>query len=197
MATNSPKTRAATIASLPPIQKWANHFAYDPSTGAFYGRRGRRSDNGRRNMQINGYSVRCTHLAFALMKGRWPYPEMVIAHLDGDITNNRWSNLKEASHSENLRDNRSRVHRGMPGWCPKGCFWQVKQGGPAVYFALWRDAFNYQQRCIAAVLAEKPIPNPPPKNERLRPEIPVRVRKLAKPAPKLQDLDLLLAKNKR
>jgi len=40
-------------------------------------------------------------VAFALMSGRWP---RVIDHIDGDKTNNVWSNLRDGSFSDNMRN---------------------------------------------------------------------------------------------
>ena len=47
-------------------------------------------------------------LAFLYMTGEWPKQE--IDHVDGDRTNNRWSNLREADHSQNKYNTGLRGH---------------------------------------------------------------------------------------
>ena len=42
------------------------------------------------------------------MEGRWPDPEA--DHIDGDRTNNRWSNLREADKSQNKYNTGVRSH---------------------------------------------------------------------------------------
>lgn len=42
------------------------------------------------------------HLAFLLMTGRWP--ETLVDHIDGDRTNNRWSNLREVTCAVNSQN---------------------------------------------------------------------------------------------
>jgi hypothetical protein len=42
-----------------------------------------------------------THCIFYIMMHRWPRPGMFIDHIDGDVTNNRWSNLREVTPQQN------------------------------------------------------------------------------------------------
>jgi hypothetical protein len=46
---------------------------------------------------FRGYLIISTHIMFMLMERRWPKPNHVIDHRDGDVVNNRWSNLREAT----------------------------------------------------------------------------------------------------
>lgn len=77
---------------------------YDPATGEFtYLADGRRAGwvSGNRYRYI---SVRCVpylahRLAFLFTTGCWPLH--LVDHRDGDRTNNRWTNLREATPSQN------------------------------------------------------------------------------------------------
>jgi hypothetical protein len=53
-------------------------------------------------IQIGARKYLAHRLAWLWMKGRWPKDE--IDHIDGDRANNRWSNLREATHTENTRN---------------------------------------------------------------------------------------------
>jgi hypothetical protein len=51
--------------------------------------------------EILGVKHYAHRVAFALMSGRWP---RVIDHIDGDKANNAWSNLRDGSCSDNMRN---------------------------------------------------------------------------------------------
>jgi hypothetical protein len=38
------------------------------------------------------------------MAGRWPAPGLVVKHIDRDVTNNKWQNLRECTVAEALRN---------------------------------------------------------------------------------------------
>jgi hypothetical protein len=97
---------------------------YNPKTGEFRWRkppcRGRHdlsagyaSQQGYRFIQIDGRSYREHQLAWFYMTGRWGRP--TIDHRDRDVTNNRWSNLRRATRSQN-NANRRRPRHNTTGY---------------------------------------------------------------------------------
>ena len=102
---------------------------YDPSTGAWHwrvnrrGKRARAGDVAGYRLQI-GYWFICVEreryyghrLAWLYMTGRWPRNQ--IDHIDHNPSNDRWSNLREATQSQNNMNQRGR-QRGV-GLMPWG-----------------------------------------------------------------------------
>lgn len=79
---------------------------------------GNRDKDGYLRIRIDGQLYRASHLACLWMTGKWPDVEM--DHEDRDPTNDRWTNLREATSSQNKynRDNGHLigVHRSGPRW---------------------------------------------------------------------------------
>jgi HNH endonuclease/AP2 domain len=97
---------------------------YDPKTGQFswHRRPGNRPGPRARHLprQQNGQCIRIdgrvyneNQLAWFYMKGRCGKP--TIDHRDGDCTNNRWTNLRRATHSQN-NANRRRPRHNTSGY---------------------------------------------------------------------------------
>lgn len=89
---------------------------YDPETGIFTWRISRGSAkagavsgtinaDGYIVLGVDGVLRRASRLAWLYMTGGWPQNE--VDHIDQDRANNRWDNLREATHAQNGR-NRSR-----------------------------------------------------------------------------------------
>jgi hypothetical protein len=55
--------------------------------------------------RVDGTQHRAHRLAFLYMTGAWP--DSVIDHMDGDRTNNKWSNLRSVSESVNQQNRRA------------------------------------------------------------------------------------------
>jgi hypothetical protein len=68
-------------------------------------------------MVIDGRYKVMTHAIFHVMTQRWPQSGHVIDHRDRDRTNNKWLNLREATHAENIRnaDRGTRFHGASEG----------------------------------------------------------------------------------
>lgn len=84
-------------------------FSYDHQTGEIY-RKGKRvgaSCDGGRYMRVwvAGKHIRHHRVAWYLYYGSWP--AFNIDHINGDGCDNRILNLREVTHSENLRNKKS------------------------------------------------------------------------------------------
>jgi hypothetical protein len=90
-----------------------DHLSYDPDTGLFHWLatgKGRRADLVAGYLSKKGYirvkykgKLHSAHrLAFWFMSGIWPKDD--VDHINGSKGDNSWSNLREATHSENLRN---------------------------------------------------------------------------------------------
>lgn len=98
---------------------------YDPETGAFTWRvaRGGRAQVGSPAgskhpegyilIKLNRVTTGAHRVAFLYMAGSWPLEQ--IDHINGAKNDNRWCNLRPASHSQNCV-NRHRQNRVGDGW---------------------------------------------------------------------------------
>ena len=103
-------------------------LSFDPESGVFTWRvsNGRRAVAGReagfvhskgyRRIRIDGALYEAHRLAFLFMTGAWP--TQGIDHRDGDPSNNAWSNLREATPSQNRANSRPQCSA-----LPKGVSW--------------------------------------------------------------------------
>lgn len=84
---------------------------YDPETGFFYNRMARANvpagsaagsmtSHGYIRISVDDKSYRAHRLAWLWMTGRWP--KAFVDHRDTNKSNNRWSNLREATKSQNM-----------------------------------------------------------------------------------------------
>ena len=91
---------------------------YDPETGAFTWKvstarcvkigdlAGVINDRGYQLIRIDHHLHRAHRLAWLYMTGEWPSAE--VDHINGIKSDNRFSNLREASRSQNMRNTRTR-----------------------------------------------------------------------------------------
>lgn len=80
---------------------------YDPATGVMTKLKTGKSDwckqfHGHNLVVIDGVTYKLHRLAWLYMTGSWPVNH--IDHIDGDPTNNKWSNLRDVTRSQNLRN---------------------------------------------------------------------------------------------
>lgn len=115
--------------------------AYDPETGTLT--KGGKSDwcrqkHGHMLVRVSGKMYKLHRLAWLYMTGSWP--RCHIDHIDGDPTNNRWSNLRDVTRSQNLR-NQHRSKRPTCGVYPVKDHWVVKvrSGGKLLHYGSFLD----------------------------------------------------------
>ncbi len=88
-------------------------FAYDPETGIFtrlvktggrsrLGYAGTKHHAGGLTIRIDNYQYEAHRLAWLYVHGRWP--ALFLDHVDGNRANNRISNLREATTSQNMQN---------------------------------------------------------------------------------------------
>ena len=89
---------------------------YEPATGRFVWRSGRKVgqeagyvDGRYVKIWINGRSWLAHRLAWLFVYGCWPVE--ILDHVDGDGTNNRIANLREATASQNQQNRRRAKHK--------------------------------------------------------------------------------------
>lgn len=106
---------------------------YDPATGLFQWRASRgslapagapagsKTVHGYWTIRVNKHPYYAHRLAFLYMTGEWPTAQ--VDHANRDRCDNRWANLRAASHSENVW-NRGRLATNKSGF--KGVSWRAK-----------------------------------------------------------------------
>jgi len=79
------------------------------------------------DIRVNGFAYKAHRLAWLYVHGEWP---LIIDHIDGDGTNNRMSNLRNVTESENTRNrplqlNNSSGHSGVYLCKPSGKWYAI------------------------------------------------------------------------
>jgi hypothetical protein len=130
-------------------------FVYDNESGALYWRHSGR----KAGTNYHGYLKVCVHgkryyahrIVWNLVTGRWP--DKSIDHADLNRSNNKFGNLREVSHSLNMRNCRVRSHNkcGLKGSSPKGNKFraQISIDGRTKFIG----TFNSPEEAHAAYLA--------------------------------------------
>lgn len=114
-------------------------FTYDPVNGLLLWRvskgtakagkvAGKLERDGYMRVQTDGKLYLVHRIAWLLQKGDWP--EFEVDHVNGDPSDNRWLNLRHASHSENGKnlkkyDNNKSGFKGVC-WHNRLKKWQVR-----------------------------------------------------------------------
>ena len=98
--------------------------------------------DGYRKIRVGGTAYYASRLAFLYMTGKWPKNE--VDHIDRDPSNDCWSNLREATSSQN-KYNRDTRYSGYRGVYPCGKdTWRVQVGG------IYLGTFGKLEEAIAA-----------------------------------------------
>lgn len=118
---------------------------YDPTTGAFTWLvrtssrihvgdiAGRADPLGYRKIRVDGREYLAHRLAFLFMTGDWPADE--IDHRDGEPSNNAWTNLREATRSQNTANTRLRKNKTLP----KGVSFRASSGRYIAQIVIHRE----------------------------------------------------------
>lgn len=149
-----------------------NVLDYDPETGFFVWKQrfGKRGVPGKRagTVDFNGYVVitinkkrhKAHRLAWLWMHGAWP--EIAIDHINGERTDNRISNLREANWSENQHNRRLQRNNksGYPGvsWDRHACKWRAGIRVNALSQNL--GGYDTKEEAYAAHLKAKALEHP-------------------------------------
>jgi HNH endonuclease len=143
----------AKAKTYPSIERIKEVIGYDPITGIFIrklasktGQRfiGMPTGYKRQNrnkwywyVRIDGEEYSAHKIAFMIIRGRHPYSGMEIDHDDGDGLNNVWSNLREATTSQN------QGNQGIPSNNTSG-YKGVQQVGNRWSAVIYKDRIQYR-----------------------------------------------------
>ena len=116
-------------------QRLRELLSYDPGTGVFVWRvdqgrvksgaaAGDINTTGYRIIMIDGHNYRAGRLAWAISTGAWP--TVLIDHKDRDRSNDRLSNLREATFKQNAENMRRPTGRTGVTWNKRRQQWQAK-----------------------------------------------------------------------
>lgn len=94
-------------------ERAAELFTYDPLTGLVVwrasGREAKTPKDGYKCVEVAERCYRVHRIAWLLMTGDWP--KHSVDHINGNRSDNRWSNLRDVTHSVNLQ-NQHRARNG-------------------------------------------------------------------------------------
>ena len=91
-------------------------------------------------IKVNYHGYLAHRLIFFMQTGRWPVGE--IDHLDGNRLNNSWSNLRECSREENMKNKKKRKgSKGITGvsWHERSSRWKVHIGNNGKRISLYES----------------------------------------------------------
>lgn len=144
------------------LDKLKSELHYDPETGIFT--RKKKTPSGpigtiagykRKDNVINircGFQYLAHRLAWFYMTGKWPKEE--IDHINGNGSDNRWCNLREATHSQNAQNVPRRGvswHKRYKKWGARLCLNSIS------YHIGW---FETEQEALQAYQNYKQIHHP-------------------------------------
>jgi hypothetical protein len=148
------------------IPRLRGAFSYDPESGILSyasprqkvrvgDRAGRQQPQGHRVVGFAGRTFVEHRVIFAIQTGRWPIAE--IDHINNRRADNRWANLREATRTQNQRNNPgyTRKHGArLKGAYPVGSSgkWQaiISVGGKATYIGTFETEENAHDAYVLA-----------------------------------------------
>lgn len=145
------------------VERVRNLFHYDPLVGHLTWKKrqspsirigdlaGQRSVDKHAQVQIDGVLCYVHRVIWAWKTGSWPKEK--IDHRDLDFTNHRWSNLREATHSQNKANMRKRGDNtsGFKGVIRDRHRWRALIGVRGVRYNL--GTFDTREEAFAAYKA--------------------------------------------
>jgi len=100
-------------------------------------------NNGYRAVQVDGIAYQVHNLIWLIMTGEWPKGE--VDHKDRNRDNNSWSNLRDATRSQNKANSAPQINgtSGYKGVTAKGSRWeaQIHVKGRKIYLGLHKTKF--------------------------------------------------------
>ncbi len=149
------------------VERLGEVLSYEPEMGLFRWKRrtsnrvkvgdvaGRMNGNGYIRISIDGGHYYAHRLAWLWANGAWP--EFEVDHRDGDRSNNRIENIRQASHAENgqnqaLRATNTSGRHGV-SWSRQHCKWAayIVSGGKKRHLGL----FDCLDKAASAYLEAK------------------------------------------
>ena len=145
----------------PSVERLKELFVYDPSAGKIWWKvsgKGRSThkpagglDGGAIRVTVEGKRYPVHRIVWAMTYGSWPPDDMMIDHIDGNVTNNWAGNLRLATNQENQRNTLAKNYYK----CRQTGKWRVSLmiGGKSVCFG--RYAFEELAVSVAKEVREK------------------------------------------
>lgn len=140
------------------MERLKQRVSYDPETGVFIwretlggkcregwpaGRLGTGKAAGYMRITIDGCEYKAHRLAWFYMTGEWPKDQ--IDHINGNPSDNRWSNLREATQSQNKANTRAyrNSKSGIVGvcWSASNRKWNasINKDGKRIHLGRYHD----------------------------------------------------------
>lgn len=125
---------------------WLSTYTYCPATGAVENRGGAKGGESRVDAEgrvwvtLRGKTVQASRFAFLAMTGAWPKHQ--VDHIDGDVSNNTWENLRDVPQTINQQN------KSKPGSNNKAGLLGVRSAGSKFYFCIKAGGQRLRGRAV-------------------------------------------------